>query len=118
MQPGSSRDGPTTSRNAAATASSWPSLAWKRAKMNSSMTASLPRSALDSKRRSAALVQHRETALMPDRVGRRHVACRLERRDLVRGEAPSDGADILDELLLVARPDDDAGDGRPLKQPV
>ena len=46
------------------------------------------------------------------------LAGRVEPGHLVGGQGPADGAQVLPELLLVARTHDHAGHGRPLQQPV
>src|SRR6187402_1019711 len=55
--------------------------------------------------------------LMPVRISRRTAAGVVEQRDMRRVERPSDRAEILAELLLVARADHDIGDGWPRQQP-
>ena len=42
----------------------------------------------------------------------------VQRGDLRRGQVPADGAEVLAQLLLVARADDHGRHGRPLEQPV
>lgn len=59
-----------------------------------------------------SFVQHREAALMPDRIGRLDVAGRIQPRYLFGCQPPAYRADVLDELLLIASADDDAGNGR------
>lgn len=56
---------------------------------------------------STALVQHREAALVPHRIGRRNVAGSIEHGHLFLRETPSDRTDVLDQLLLIARADHD-----------
>src|SRR3984885_6391952 len=65
-----------------------------------------------------SFVELRKAALMPDRIGRLDVARRVELRHLFGGQFPADGADVLEQLLFVARADDDVGDGRATQQPV
>lgn len=51
-------------------------------------------------------------------IGRGDRARRIERDDLIRRQAPTDRAEVLAKLLLIARADDDGGNRRPLDQPV
>jgi hypothetical protein len=48
-----------------------------------------------------------ETALMPVGVGKRGLACRYQARYLLRGGLPAQAAQVLQELLLSARTDDE-----------
>ena len=52
---------------------------------------------------------------MPDGVGRLRLAGGVAGGDLLPGEVPAARADVLQEPRLVARADEDAGDGRPLE---
>ena len=63
-------------------------------------------------------VELRKAALVPDRIGRLDVARRVELRHLLGRQLPADGADVLEQLLLVTRADDDVGDGRAAQEPV
>src|ERR1700733_7808850 len=63
-------------------------------------------------------VELRKAALMQVPVGQLGVARRVELRHLFGGQFPADGADVLEQLLFVARADDDVGDGRATQQPV
>src|ERR1700722_7479260 len=64
------------------------------------------------------LVEARKAALVPDRIGRLHVARGVKLRHLLRRQLPTHGADVLEQLLFVARADDDVGDGRTAQQPI
>src|SRR6185503_9799124 len=59
-----------------------------------------------------------EARLMPVWIGLGRLARGIERGDLLAGQRPSDGAEVLAQLRLVARADDDRGDRRALQQPV
>jgi hypothetical protein len=63
-------------------------------------------------------VEHRRSALVPDGIGREDVAGRVELSHLFGRQLPTHGPDVLDQLLLVARADDDAGDRRAAKEPI
>ncbi len=56
-------------------------------------------------------VQHREAALVPVGVGEIHCAGGVEFGDLLLSQIPADGAEVLFQLLFVARADDYGGDG-------
>src|SRR6185503_15987475 len=66
----------------------------------------------DSNRRR---VEFGETALMPIGIGERRGTGGVEFCNLCRGQLPADGAQILAQLLLVASPDNNGGDGRSLQ---
>src|SRR5262245_11731421 len=76
---------------------------------------STPPVAMSSRGRRIPL---RELSLVPVGIRRGRGAGGVQPGDLRRREIPADGAEVLAQLLLVARADDDAGDGRPLEQPV
>src|SRR5579859_114534 len=59
-----------------------------------------------------------ELALVPVRVDRLLGAGSIEFGDLVGGQIPALGGQILAKLLLIASSNDDRGDGRPLQKPV
>src|SRR5215470_9817255 len=59
-----------------------------------------------------------EAALMPVGIGQRGRARCVQLRNLFRRQVPADGTEILAQLLLIARADDDVRDGWPLQQPV
>ena len=65
-----------------------------------------------------SLVELRKAALVPDRIGGLDVARRVELRHLLGRQFPADGADVLEQLLFVARADDDVGDRRTTQQPI
>src|SRR3984885_5622383 len=64
------------------------------------------------------LVEDRKAALVPDRIGGLDVARGVELRDLPGRQLPADGADVLAQLLFVARANDETGHGRTAQQPV
>ena len=55
---------------------------------------------------------------MPVRIRRRRRARGVERGDLSRRQVPADGPEILPQLLLVARANDERRDRWALQQPV
>ena len=55
---------------------------------------------------------------MPVRVGGGQFAGGIELRHLFAGEIPADGAEVLPELLFVARADNDTSHGGTLQEPV
>src|SRR5579863_7390709 len=60
----------------------------------------------------------REPALVPIRISGRHRARRIELRDLLGRQVPADRAEILAQLLFIARADQHRRDRGPLQQPV
>jgi hypothetical protein len=62
-----------------------------------------------------AFVQHWKFPLMPDGIRGRHVARRIEHSDLGGRQLPADSAQVVDQLSLGARPDDEARDRGPLQ---
>ncbi len=60
----------------------------------------------------------REVALVPHGIGRRLVAGGVQFRDLLGAQRPSRRPDILYELRLVARADDEGRYRAPLQEPV
>lgn len=59
-----------------------------------------------------------EAGLMPVGVNPWRGAGLIQFRDLFGREVPADGAQVVAELVLVARADDEGGDGGALQQPV
>ena len=59
-----------------------------------------------------------ELALMPIGIGEGEFAGGVETGDLGGGERPADSTEVLAELLLVARADDERGDGGAAEKPV
>src|ERR1035441_6315138 len=59
-----------------------------------------------------------ELDLMPVGIHRRRFAGLIELRYLFYGQIPADRAEILPELIFVARTDDDTGNGGALQQPI
>jgi hypothetical protein len=57
-------------------------------------------------------------ALVPVRIRQRDFARGVQSRDLLLGQRPSDGAEVLAKLHLGARADDQRRDRRSLQQPV
>ena len=57
-------------------------------------------------------------ALVPIGVGGLGSAGGVEFGDLVFGEVPADGGEVLAELLFIARAHDDVGDGGALQEPI
>ena len=55
-----------------------------------------------------------ELPLVPVRIDGRHGARGVEAGDLLGRQFPADGAEVLAELVLVARPDDQRGHAGPL----
>ena len=59
-----------------------------------------------------------EFLLVPVRVNQRHGAGGVELLDLIGRQVPTDRTEIVAQLSLVTRADNDRCDGRPLKQPI
>jgi len=63
-------------------------------------------------------IAFRETTLVPIWIGLGRRARSVELFDLIRRQIPANGAEVILELLLVARANDDARNGRAMKQPI
>src|SRR5580658_1291544 len=59
-----------------------------------------------------------ELPLVPVGINRLQIACFVEGSNLIRGQIPSYGIEVLPQLLFIARADDDRRDRRPLQQPI